>query len=127
LEKNLNLYAGSKLVVKFYTYWSVLQAENIIDNWITPPHQVKENENVPHPRGAEGFPNGTVQVAKLALTTDNTDEMISEIASFTVRQCDLREEYIIILLNWASQPDKHDAWRKEIVDKLLQWASAPPC
>jgi parallel beta-helix repeat protein len=126
LEKDLWLYTGSKLVVKFYKYDDTPQDNSVIDNWSALPHQVKENENVPHPRGAEGFPWGTVQVAKLVLTTDNTANEISEIASFTVCQSDLREEYIIILLNWASQPDKHDAWRREIMDKLLQWASAPP-
>jgi hypothetical protein len=130
LEKDLWLYQGSKLVVKFYKYDNVtLQAESVIEN-ITPPQQIKENENVPHPLGTPvpppKFPTGTVQIARLVLTTDNTEEVISEIASFTVHQGDLRDRYIDILIDWAGDPGKQPAFRAEIIDILLQWASAPP-
>jgi serine protease AprX len=126
LEKDLQLNTGSKLVVKFYKYDNAtLQMESVIDN-ITPPENVKENENVPHPRGAEGYPWGTVQIARLVLTTDNTDEVISEIASFTVHQSDLRDRYIDILIDWSAHPELHDAFRDEIIDILIQWSSAPP-
>jgi uncharacterized repeat protein (TIGR01451 family) len=125
LEKNLYLNDGSKLVVKFYRYDNVtLQDNSVIDDF-TPPHQVKEDENVPHPRGAEGFPWGTVQIVRLVLTTDNTAEVISTIASFTVTQDDLRGRYIEILIDWGGHPELHDAFRDEIIDILLQWGSAP--
>jgi hypothetical protein len=125
LEKNLQLCVGENLVVKFYKYDSTFQAESVIDNF-TSPENVKENENAAHPRESEGWPWGTVQVAKLVLTTDNTDEVISEIASFTVTQDDLRGRYIEILIDWGGHPELHDAFRDEIIDILLQWASAPP-
>jgi hypothetical protein len=125
LEKDLWLYTGSKLVVKFYKYDNILQTERVIDN-ISPPHQVKENENVPQPRGAEGFPWGTVQIAKLVLTTDNTAEVLYTIASFTVHQSDLRERYRDILIAWAGHVELQDEFRREVKDILLQWASAPP-
>jgi hypothetical protein len=126
LEENLRLYAGRKLVVKFYRYGgTALQTESVVHNF-TPRESVKENENVSHPRGAEGFSWGTVQVAKLVLTTDSTDEVISEIASFTVHQSHLRNRYTDILIAWAGHPELQDEFKDEIVDILLQWASAPP-
>jgi hypothetical protein len=125
LEKDLQLNTGSKLVVKFYKYGDIFQAESVIDTF-APPQQIKENENVPHPRGSEGFSWGTVQIAKLVLTTDNTANEISEIASFTVHQSDLRDRYIDILIAWAGCPSCQPAFRDEIIDILLQWASAPP-
>jgi hypothetical protein len=126
LEKDLYLENGTKLVVKFYKYDKItLQDESVIDNF-TPPENVKENENVLHPRGAEGFPNGTVQIAKLVLTENNTDEVISEIASLTVHQSHLRDRYIDIIIDWGGHPELHDAFRDEIIDILIQWSSAPP-
>ena len=125
LEKDLQLYAGRKLVMKFYKYDITPQEESVIHNF-TPRENIKENENVPHPRGVEGFPWGTVQIAKLVLTTDNTEEVISEIANFTVHQSDLRERFKTILKDWAGNPGLWDAFRLEAKDILKQWASAPP-
>jgi hypothetical protein len=125
LEKDLYLQNGSKLVVKFYQYGLIFQAESVIDEFI-PPYYIEENENVPHPRGAEGWPWGTVQIVKLVLTTDNTANEISEIASFTVHQSDLRGRFIDILIAWGSYPELHDAFRWEVTQILTQWASAPP-
>jgi len=125
LEKDLQLYTGSKLVVKFYKYDNVtLQAESIIEN-IAPPKSVVENENVPHPRAAERYSWGTVQIATLVLTTDNENEVISTIASFTVHQSNLRTRYGAILKAWAANPPLQSAFRAEIGDILKQWASAP--
>jgi len=125
LEENLYLDQGSKLVVKFYKYDNVtLQAESVIEN-IAPPENIKENENVPHPRAAEKYPWGTVQIARLVLTTDNENEVISTIASFTVRQSNLRTRYGAILKAWAANPPLQSAFRAEIGDILKQWASAP--
>ena len=126
LVKDLQLYTGSKLVVKFYKYDNVtLQAESVIEN-IAPPENIKENENVPHPRVAEKFSWGTVQIARLVLTTDNTENVISTIASFTVHQSDLRSRYMAILRAWAGQPEQQGAFRAEVIDILKQWSSGPP-
>jgi len=126
LEKDLQLYAGRKLVVKFYKYDSItFQAENVIHNF-TPRENIKENENAPQPREAEGFSWGTVQVAKLVLTTDNTEEVISTIASFTVHQSHLKNRTKTILREWGGHPELHDAFRAEYKDILRQWGGAPP-
>ena len=124
LDVALYLENGSKLVVKFYRYDNTFQAESVIDN-ITPPENIKENENVPHPRAAEGFPWGTVQIAKLVLTTDDTENVISTIASFTVHQTDLRARITAILKAWGSYPEQQSAFRAEITNILKQWSSAP--
>jgi hypothetical protein len=125
LDLHLHLEEGSKLVVKFHKYDNVPQGENSVWENVTPAYVILL-ENVPHPRGAEGSPWGTVQVAKLVLTTDNTANEISEIASLTVHQSDLRNRYVDILIAWGGHPELHDAFRTEIIDILLQWASAPP-
>jgi hypothetical protein len=128
VELDLDVYLenGSKLVVKFYKYGgTVLQAENVVWENVTPA-RITLLENVSHPQRAEGFPNGTVQIARLVLTTDNTEEVISTLASLTVYQSDLRDRYIEILIDWASYPEKQPAFRAEIINILLQWASAPP-
>ena len=125
LEKDLQLYAESKLVVKFYKYDNVtLQANSVIEN-IAPPQSVVENENVPHPRAAERWPWGTAQIARLVLTTDNTGEVISTIASFTVHKSHLRSRYIAILAAWGGHTGQQSAFRAEIMDILAQWGSAP--
>jgi len=126
LEKDLQLYAGRKLVVKFYKYDNVtFQTESVIHNF-TPRENIKENENIPHPRGAERFPWGTVQIARLVLTTDNTKNVISTIASFTVHQSHLRDRDKAILIAWGGHPELHDTFRAEEKDILIQWGSAPP-
>jgi hypothetical protein len=131
VDKNLQLNTGKKLVVKFYKYDNVtLQAQSVIDNWVTTPHLIIAKENVPHPLGTPvpptKFPAGTVQIAKLVLTENNTANEISEIANFVVHQSDLRNRYIEILIAWAGCPACQPAFRAEIIDILLQWASAPP-
>ena len=117
---------GSKLVVKFYRYDNIFQAENVIDEFVPPYYIVIENENVSHPRRAEGFPWGTVQIARLVLTTDNTAEVISTIASLTVHKSDLKSRYIEILGLWFPHPELHDAFKAEVRDILSQWFPAPP-
>jgi len=127
LEKDLQINTGSKLVVKFYKYDNVtFQAESVIENNITPPQSVVENENVPHPRAAEGFSWGSVQIARLVLTTENENEVISTIASFAMHQSDLRNRYMDILRAWAGQPEQQLAFRAEVMDILRQWSGAPP-
>jgi len=126
LYKDIWLYEGRKLVVKFYKYDNItLQANSVIED-ITPPENVKENENVPHPRAAERFPWGTVQIARLVLTTENENEVISTIASFTVHQSHLRDRDKAILTQWGGHPELWDAFRNEDKDILTLWGSAPP-
>jgi hypothetical protein len=131
VELDLDVYLdnGSKLVVKFYKYDNTtLQAENVVWENVTPAHVVLL-ENVSHPEGSpvppSHFPNGTVQIAKLVLTTNDTENEISTLASFTAHQCHLRNRYIEILLAWGGCPSCRPAFRAEIIDILLQWASAP--
>jgi hypothetical protein len=125
-EDNLWLYQGSKLVVKFYKYDNVtLQANSVVEN-IAPPQSVVENENVPHPRAAEKFSWGSVQIARLVLTTDNTGEVISTIASFTVHRSNLWTRYKAILKVWAANPPLQSAFWAEVADILKQWSGAPP-
>ena len=130
LDENLDLRIGSKLVVKFYQYDNVTLQDNSVIDEFTPPHQVKENENVPHPQGVPvpppKYPGGTVQIAKLVLTTENTANEISTIASFTVHQSDLKERFLEILGEWFPHPELHDAFRAEVKDILSQWFPAPP-
>ena len=125
LEKNLQINTGSKLVVKFYKYDNTFQAESVIHSF-TPPENIKENENVPHPRAAERFSWGSVQITRLILTTDDTENVISTIASFTVHQTDLRNRIGTILRDWGGHPEQQSAFRAEIGDILRQWSSAPP-
>jgi parallel beta-helix repeat protein len=116
LRNDLRIYTRSKLVIKFYKYDSTFWAESIVDNIMPPfPYFIKENENVPHPLG------GHLEKVELVLTTDNMEEVISSMASFTVHQTDLRGRYGDILRAWADNP-----LISEIGDILRQWSSAPP-
>ena len=124
LEKDLQLYTGSLLLVWFYKYDNTFQAVSLIES-ITPPQSVEENENVPHPRAEERFSWGSVQIATLTLA-DNTGNVISTIASFTVHPSDLRNRYMAILADWGNHPEQQSAFRAEVMDILSQWSSAPP-
>jgi len=124
LDVALYLENGSKLVVKFFTYGGDNQGENVI--WAgSTPTPVAFLENVPQPRGSEEFPRGSVQIARLVLTTDNENEVISTMASFTVHQSDLRARIMAILRIWEDQPEQQSAFRAEFVEILRQWSSAP--
>jgi parallel beta-helix repeat protein len=124
LEKNLALNQGLKLVARFYDYSNNFESEVVIES-ITPPQSVVENENVPHPPQGALPVRTAVKKAELVLTTENTENVISIIASFTVTQSDLRNESIIILRNWAGNPPVQPYFRMEIMDKLKMWSSAP--
>jgi parallel beta-helix repeat protein len=122
---NLWLYDGSKLVVKFYDYSSAFENEVVIESNITPPQSFVENENVPHPTQGSLPVRTAVKKAELDLTTDDTSNIISTIASFTVHQSDLRSRYIAILRVWSGSPGQQSAFRAEIIDILRQWSNAP--
>lgn len=108
----------------FYDYYNNFENEVVIED-ITPPENIKDNENVPHPGGSPPV-SKAVKKAELVLTTDNTGEVISIIASFTVHQSHLKSRFIGILGLWFPNPDKHDAFKAEIRDILSQWFAAPP-
>jgi len=118
LDAKLYLENGSKLVVKFYTYGDVFENENVFWSGTTPAH-VKENENVPHPSGVG------VKKVRLDLTTDNTENIISTIASFTVTRDDLFGRIMEIKGLWPIADDnERNALFSEIMDIKGQWPIA---
>ena len=88
---------GSKLVVKFYTWGDTFQAENVIWSGTTPEHIVLL-EDIPHPHG------GAVEKARLDLTTDNTENVISTLSTFIVRKVDLEIRFTKIPGEWFLAP-----------------------
>jgi parallel beta-helix repeat protein len=119
LEKNLVLYRGSRLVMKFYTYEGAYENESVIENF-TPPWHVKENEVVPHPG------NIGVEKARLDLTYENTENVISTLASWTTRRSDLMSRISEIKLEWPyASPAEWSALIQEISDIKGQWPYAP--
>jgi hypothetical protein len=124
LEKDLQLYTGSKLVVKFFNYSNAFESEVVIENNIALPLIIVDNENVPHPPTGSSPVAKAVKKAELDLTTEN-EEVISTIASFTVHQSDLRNRYIAILRVWSGSPGQQSAFRAEIIDTLKEWSGAP--
>ena len=119
LDAKLYLENGSKLVVKFYTYGDIFENENVFWSGATPAH-VKENEDVPHPSGIG------VKKARLVLTTDDTENVIATVASFTVRKVDLEIRFTEIPLEWAlASPAGKVALEIEFSQIPLYWALAP--
>ena len=119
LDVNLYLENGSKLVVKFYTYGDAFENENVFWSGTTPTH-VEKNESVPHPEGIG------VKKVRLNLTTDNTENVISTIASFVVRRDDLFGRIMAIKGEWPyASPDERNALFNEIMDIKGQWPYAP--
>lgn len=110
---------GSKLVVKFYTYADTYQDENVVWSGTTPDH-VSFSKTVPRPQGL------TVEKARLDLTTDNTENVISTIATFTVTRNVLFGRLTAIYLEWpfADLP-RRNALAAEIAAIYLQWPFAP--
>lgn len=120
LEENLDLHQGSKLVVKFYTYSDAFENENVIENFV-PPWHVEENEDVPHPQCKP------VEKARLDLTTDNTENVISTIARLIVARNTLMDRVVDIYLEWPfASLGGRNALMSEIADMYLQWPFAPP-
>jgi hypothetical protein len=124
LYGNLWLYTGSKLVVKFYDYSSAFESGVVIDS-ITPPQSVLENENVSHPAQGSLTVRTAVKKAELVLTTENENEVISTIATFTAHRSDQRSRYLAVLRAWAGHPELQSAFRTEVLDILKQWSGAP--
>ena len=86
LDAKLYLENGSKLVVKLYTYDDAFENENVIESFAPPAH-VEENENARN-FDKDGKKVG-VKKAKLDLTTDNTENIISTIATRATHRSDL--------------------------------------
>jgi len=120
LDVNLYLKEGSKLVVKFYTYENTFENESVIEEFPSLPWHVEENENVPHPDGIR------VKRARLDLTGDNTENVISTIASFVVGRDDLWSRLMGIRGEWPyAGTSERDALWKEIMGIRGQWPYAP--
>jgi len=77
LNVNLWLENGSKVVVKFYSHDNVYQAENVLENFFVPPVRIVKFENVSHPE------NKPIEKVVLQVTGENTENVISTVASFT--------------------------------------------
>jgi len=119
LEKDLQLYLGSKLVVKFYTYEDAFENENVIKNF-SPPWHVEENEIARHPEGK------AVKKVKLVLTYEDTENVISTITSFTVRRSTHMARIAEIDLRWPYAPfEERSALMAEIAAIDVQWPYAP--
>jgi len=119
LEKDLRLYAGKKLVVKFYKYDNVtFQAETVIDNFV-PPKTILESENVPHPSGLP------IEIATLVLTTDDTANEILTMASFTSTKGELAWRYIKIKSEYVKPEADKPALAAEYLKIKTQCVKAP--
>jgi len=120
LEGDLWLYQGSKLVMKFYDYRTQPTYENevVIESFIPPAH-VEENENVPHPSGIG------VKNVRLVLTTDDTANEISTIASFTVTKGVLASRYLEIKGEYVKPGADRPALANEYLKIKSQYVKAP--
>ena len=121
LDADLWLGEGSKLVVRFYTYADSYQGENIV--WTgTTPDNVSFSKAVPHPQGLH------VEKARLDLTTEDTENVISTIATFTVTRSVLMSRLVEIYMEWPFLDEYwplRDVLNGEITAIYLQWPYAP--
>jgi len=118
---NLWIYDGRKLVVKFYTYDNSFENESVIhENFALPWKVVPENENVPQPSGIG------IKRVRLDLTGDNTENVLSTIASDVVNRDVLWGRLSEIRTRWpyASSGERNALWM-ELRDIRLQWPYAP--
>jgi len=121
LDMDFYLTTGSKLVVKFYTYGDAYENENVFWSGTAPAHVVKF-ENVRHPE------NIGVKKVRLDLTTDNTEDVISTLATFTVTRSILFGRVVDIYVNeWPfASPEERSVLYSEIVDiYVTAWPFAP--
>jgi len=119
LDMDLWLENGSRLVVKFYKYDNItLQADSAIENF-APPKRAENIENVPHPSGLP------VEIVTLALTTDNMEEVIYTITSFTVTKSILFARYSEIKREYAKPEADKPALFAEYAAIKIQYVKAP--
>jgi len=119
LDLDLYLENGSKLVVKFYTYTGDNQGENVVWENVTPA-RVTMLENVPHPSGLV-----PVEFVRLVLTTDNENEVISTIASFTATKSVLASRYLKIKSDYVKPGADRPALAAEYLQIKTQYIKAP--
>jgi len=124
LDLNTYLWEGSKLVVKFYKYDNSYQTENVIWSGSTPAH-IEENKIISHPRASERYPWGTLQKVKLVLTTDDTENVISTIASLTVTKPMLADRYLRIKLEYIAPGANKPVLADEYLTIKIQFIFAP--
>jgi len=125
VEMILDIENGSRLVVKFYTYADAFENENVIENF-TPPWHVEENAKVKNPKLPWCY-TSAVKKARLDLTTDDTENAIATVVSFTVTKTILEIRFTQIPLEWAITPLAEKwKWEKEFSDIPICWALAPP-
>jgi len=118
LDVELYGVEGSRLVVKFYTWASVFQAENVVWSGI-PPADLIFTENASHPQ------NKAVENGVLVLT-DDVGNVIKTIASFTVRKGHLILRVAAIKLKWPyASAEEKSALIKEMTDIKSLWPYAP--
>jgi len=121
LDVDLSLRSGSKLVIKFYTYGDAYENESIFWSGTTPAY-VEKNESIPHPENIE------VKKVRLDLTYDNTENVISTIAAFTVTRDDLWTRVsAIYVMEWpfASPSQKNQLWTEITNIFVVNWPFAP--
>jgi len=121
LDVDLYLGSGLKLVAKFYTWGSSYQGENVVWTGSTPDN-VSFFKYLPHPLGSM-----VVQIVKLDLTYDTTENVIQRIASFVVRKEDIEQNFMRIPLEWAlaQTPEERLKIEIEFMEKPLYWVMAP--
>ena len=125
LEKNLDLNQGSKLVVKFYTYWDVFENKSVNENFV-PPWHVEENEKVQHPTLPWGY-KSSVKKVRLDLTFDNTEDVIATVATFIVTRNILNTRMTAIYMEWPfASPEQRNVMMMEITNIYINWPFAPP-
>jgi len=121
VDKTLDIYRGSKLVVKFYSWGDAYESENVIETFVPPVH-VEENENARHPGGTG------VMKTRLVLTTDDTgNELLPTIENFTVCKLDLAIRFSEIPAEWllAQTPEEKLALAMEFSEVPAYWLLAP--
>jgi len=119
LDMDFFLSTGSKLVVRFYNHGNIFENENVIESFV-PPVQLVKSWIIPHPE------NIGVKKIRLDLTTDNIEDVIATITTFTVTQGDLWARLVQIYLEWPfASFERREVLNAEIVDIYLQWPFAP--
>jgi len=120
LDMNLWLENGSKLVVKFYKYDNVTPDNQCIIENFAPPKHVENIENVPHPSGLT-----PVEIVRLVLTTDDTENIISTLASFTATKSVLASRYLKIKSEYVKPGADKPALATEYLKVKTQYVKAP--
>ncbi|MCK4405277.1 MAG: DNRLRE domain-containing protein [Hadesarchaea archaeon] len=110
---------GTMLEIIYEGTMDSFENENVIETF-SPPWHVEENEIARHPEGIG------VNKVRLDLTTDNTEDVISTIASFVVNRSRLITRISQIKSRW---PFADDNERSNLISEIsgikAQWPFAP--